>query len=161
MYIKNKKLIIAWLAVILWMLLIFMLSAQPTEQTNKLSIGVTERIMSTESAIEIDTTDTSNPIVQWNAVLRKIAHFSLFLVLGMLASYALRISGLKGYKVYLFAALFCSLYAASDELHQMFVPGRNATFIDVLIDAAGAFVGIGIVRALVWMKSRKQTGRLL
>lgn len=153
---ENKKQIIAWLVVILWMLLIFTLSAQPTEQTNKLSIGVTERIMSTEAAIDIDTSDTSNPIVQWNAVLRKIAHFSLFLLLGVLVSYALRISGMKGYKVYLFAALFCILYAGSDELHQMFVPGRNARIFDVLIDTAGAFVGIGAVGAMVSMRSRKQ-----
>lgn len=137
---ENQKKIIMWLAVVLWMILIFTLSAQPTEQTNKLSLGVTERIMNTEAAIDIDTMDTSNPIVHLNAVLRKVAHFSLFLVLGVLASLALRISGVKGYKVYVFAALLFILYAGSDELHQMSVPGRDATFMD----------GRSIWRELLW-----------
>lgn len=34
------------------------------------------------------------------------------------------------------------LYALSDEYHQTFVPGRNGTFVDLLIDASGALVGL-------------------
>ena len=38
--------------------------------------------------------------------------------------------------------MFCSLYAISDEVHQLFVPGRGAQVKDVFIDIAGAAVGI-------------------
>lgn len=141
---KRTAIIIAWAAVMLWMILIFGLSAQPTEKTNKLSLDVTERIMSTRAAIDIEDMDSSNIIIQMNGIIRKIAHFSLFLILGMLVSYALRWIGLKGYKVSRIAILVCILYAISDELHQMFVPGRNAALTDILIDVAGSAVGIVI-----------------
>ena len=130
------------IAVILWMLLIFVLSAQSTEQTNMLSLNVTEKIMSTEAAMDLDLTDPTNIIVQQNTFLRKTAHFSLFMVLGVLVSFALKVRGAKGNRAYIFAALTCILYAFSDEMHQTFVPGRHAALLDVLIDAAGAMFGI-------------------
>jgi VanZ family protein len=34
------------------------------------------------------------------------------------------------------------LYATTDELHQAFVPGRFATFHDVLIDSVGGALGL-------------------
>jgi hypothetical protein len=40
--------------------------------------------------------------------------------------------------------LFSFLYACTDELHQIFVPGRSAQFRDVLIDTLGASFGIAI-----------------
>jgi len=43
------------------------------------------------------------------------------------------------------------LYAASDELHQSFVPGRGATVIDVIFfDAVGAVLGLGFLG--VWFQ---------
>ena len=35
-----------------------------------------------------------------------------------------------------------ALYAATDELHQYFVPGRACMFTDVCIDSFGALLGI-------------------
>lgn len=40
--------------------------------------------------------------------------------------------------------LFSFLYACTDELHQIFVPGRSAQFRDILIDTLGASFGIAI-----------------
>ena len=40
------------------------------------------------------------------------------------------------------SALFCFVYALSDEFHQMFVDGRGASFTDCLIDTGGAMLGI-------------------
>jgi VanZ family protein len=44
--------------------------------------------------------------------------------------------------------VFCILYAISDEVHQLFVLGRGAQVVDVLIDSLGAFVGIGMYRVI-------------
>ena len=45
---------------------------------------------------------------------------------------------------------FATLYAATDEFHQLFVPARAGMVTDVLVDSAGAFVGA----ALAWLVLR-------
>jgi VanZ family protein len=68
-------------------------------------------------------------------VLRKLAHVVEYLVLTTLLVRALRRSGLStAIPVAIVAAL---AYAASDEWHQSFVPGRTATPRDVAIDSIG------------------------
>jgi VanZ family protein len=44
------------------------------------------------------------------------------------------------------AALFSILYAVSDEVHQLYVPGRNGSALDVGIDACGVLAGAGLTR---------------
>ena len=45
---------------------------------------------------------------------------------------------------YLLVVAGCVLYAFSDEFHQSFVPGRNATLVDVAIDLTGCLIGLGV-----------------
>src|SRR5262249_32995897 len=80
-----------------------------------------------------------------HAMIRKLAHFTEYLVLGLLITRALRDE--RGWRVEhaLLAIALATVYAVSDEVHQHFVPGRTAAAGDVAIDAAGAFVGqVGI-----------------
>jgi VanZ family protein len=42
----------------------------------------------------------------------------------------------------LLALLVSALYAASDEIHQYFVPSREARLGDVMLDSAGAAAGL-------------------
>lgn len=42
-----------------------------------------------------------------------------------------------------------TLYAFSDEWHQIYVPGREATFLDIAADALGLLAGIRI-----WIKNK-------
>ena len=76
-------------------------------------------------------------------VVRKLGHMLGYLVLTLLLVRALRRSGsLYAVPVAMAVAL---AYAASDEWHQSFVPGRTATVHDVGIDA----IGIGIAALAV------------
>ena len=43
----------------------------------------------------------------------------------------------------------CVLYAISDEVHQLFVPGRSGQFKDVFLDSGGAIVGAALYRLFV------------
>ena len=54
------------------------------------------------------------------------------------------------------AFVFSCLYGISDELHQLFVPGRNADVYDAVSDAAGAL----IVITVLWLRAelKKQIG---
>ena len=72
----------------------------------------------------------------WDTILRKLAHTVEYAVLGALL---LRATG----RVDLTFALGV-LYAASDEFHQTFVPGRHGSPVDVAIDAVGITVGIAL-----------------
>jgi VanZ family protein len=137
--------ILAWLAVVLWMALIFHFSHQPASASNQLSTGITASIVET---VEKIFPNTEINVRGLNHIVRKNAHFFIYLVLGMLMINALNSHGIDGYRRILIALGVCMLYAASDEVHQIFIPGRGAQVRDVLIDSAGAFVGIGIALAI-------------
>ena len=77
----------------------------------------------------------------WDLLLRKLAHAAEYAVLGALL---LRATGRTG-----LAFALGTLYAVTDELHQMFVPGRMGRPLDVAIDALGVACGI-----LVWQSTR-------
>lgn len=144
---NNKlKILVSWTVVILWMAFIFALSAQPREQSNRLSTGITEKII---YAVEKVVPDVETDIERLNHVVRKNAHFFAYLVLGLLVTNGLRVSGMTGPKLYVWALFICILYAAGDEIHQLFVPGRGGQLRDVVLDTAGGAVGILVYR---WLK---------
>ncbi len=76
----------------------------------------------------------------WDDVVRKLAHLTEYAVLGALLERALPRP--------LPAFVLGVAYAASDELHQHFVPGRTGEPLDVAIDAVGVLVGIVAYRRL-------------
>ena len=82
-------------------------------------------------------------------VVRKLAHFSLYMYLGVLVIVcALTFKG--SYLIKLDISIILTfLYACSDEWHQTFVSGRSGEFRDVCIDTMGAFTGIVIVLLIV------------
>lgn len=112
-----------WLIVAVWMAAIFILSAQP------------------------DLRSGLQPL--WDLILRKIAHALEYAGLSVLVTIALRTSGIRKKPALIFGLVVAALYAASDEFHQTFVPGRHGTPVDWLIDLGGAFIG-----AWFWSKRR-------
>jgi VanZ family protein len=80
--------------------------------------------------------DLGTGLGTWDLVLRKLAHAAEYAVLGVLL---LRAIGRPGP-----AFGLATLYAATDEIHQAFVPGRQASPLDLAIDAAGVPVGVAL-----------------
>jgi len=144
---KHLNILISFIAVILWMILIFTLSAQPAAQSNGISKKATETIIKIANKI-IPGADFE--ALNSNHFIRKNAHFFIYLILGILTSIALRKCGLVGVRSLVLALLICVLYSISDEFHQAFVPGRGPQIKDVLIDSAGAIVGISFYA--VWKR---------
>jgi VanZ family protein len=72
-------------------------------------------------------------------IVKKSAHFTEFGILALLLLYAMRGSWRNISRRQQLAALaLAAIYAASDELHQMFTGGRSPSARDVAIDIAGA-----------------------
>ncbi|MBC7264651.1 MAG: VanZ family protein [Chloroflexi bacterium] len=111
----QHRLLIYWLPLALWMAWIFFLSSRPQLPS-----------------IPQDWLDT---------LLKKLGHTSEYAILAVLWWRALGSTRLPGHRMSMAWGLSV-LYALSDEYHQTFVPGRNGTFVDLLIDASGALVGL-------------------
>lgn len=91
--------------------------------------------------------------------VRKAAHVTEYAVLGILALRALRgsVRGMPSRTLWGMAWLLATAYAATDEFHQVFVPGRTPKVMDVMLDSAGAIIGIGL---MVVAAQRTRTLRL-
>lgn len=158
---KNRKqirMIISWIAVLIWMAVIFNLSAQPAVESSGLSNKVTKLIIETVTkvvALDIESSTTIDLVSKLDHIVRKVAHGVVYFILGVLVINALLQSRIKGLKGAILSIGICVLYAISDEVHQMFVPGRGPQVKDVLIDSVGAVIGIGIYYIIIKTMERK------
>jgi VanZ family protein len=106
-----------WLSVLVWMGVIFALSATPSLASSR------------------------KPF--YDFTLRKLAHITEYAVLTALLFRALQTHRARKAHVLLGAALVSILFACADEWHQTFVPGRQGSLRDVGIDALG-IAGVSI-----------------
>ena len=77
-------------------------------------------------------------------IIRKLAHFIEYFILGILV-----INFITRYdKKIIIAILLCIIYSTSDEIHQIFVPGRSCQIIDIMIDSLGSIMGIYLYKLI-------------
>ena len=126
-----------WLPVLAWAGLIFFFSTEQFSSSN------TSPIVGT-LAFWIFPGISSETIETVHLTIRKLGHWSEYFVLAVLMLRALRSETGKNWELRhaVFTLLFILLYALSDELHQVFVPSRTASFGDVMIDVFGGICGI-------------------
>lgn len=141
---KNKRLYNSILVVI-WMIVIFCFSAQTGVKSTKTSNVVTSMVVNVTTNVskqEITREEAKKRVEDSTFLIRKLAHFTEYLILGILIIRLLRTYGKLNVRMIITAIIICFLYAASDEIHQIFVPGRTAKVLDTLIDTSGASIGI-------------------
>jgi VanZ family protein len=79
----------------------------------------------------------------------KLLHGLVYSVLGGAFCLALRHgSSLTTARIVAAAALFAVAYGVTDEVHQLFVSGRNADVFDVIADGVGGLLGATIATRL-------------
>ena len=141
-----KKTIFAVLLV-LWMGFIFSMSCENAEKSSNTSGQTIRVVLSAVPEFEKQPEEVKvNIIEKLQFIVRKSAHFIGYMILGILASgLILQYENIN--KKYPLAFLICVIYAISDEIHQLFVPGRSGQVRDVLIDSAGSLLGIILVIA--------------
>ena len=69
----------------------------------------------------------------------KLAHVLEFGLLASLIYFALKKSGVSSHPIFI-PFLIAFLYGVSDEIHQYFVPGRQADVLDAVANAVGSFI---------------------
>ena len=121
------------------MVIIFVLSAQDGRDSGGTSGGLTEFLL---AIVGVDAESlTEAEFTRIEAFVRTAAHFSEYALLAFLGVFLLETYKIKRIFSLLFAVAFSSLYAITDEIHQIFVPGRAAEISDWLVDTSGACVG--------------------
>ena len=138
------------------MIIIFIESAMPGDMSGAQS-GFFVRIIVSITGADPDTA---------GFVIRKLAHFTEYAILGMCIMLNVKdwydarfdsvesnsLYSLKARHLWSLAWIIGTAYAMSDELHQRFVPGRSGEIRDVCIDAAGVAAGAFVAMILMRRK---------
>lgn len=157
--IKSKRRYIGTsclFAAVVWMSVIFWFSAKPAQESAQMS----HRVGGAVCKILVPGYEEKTP--QEKAELakridypvRKFAHAAEYALLGLLFTGTFYGYGMEGRKLWLTASGFAVFYAVSDELHQLFVPGRSGQISDVILDSAG--VAVGVALGILCVKSVKK-----
>ena len=160
----NKRILrfIALILLVLWMSLIFGLSSQNAANSASVSSGLSRKIVSMLYPKFEDLSEAEQREILSSLAfpVRKAAHFSLFAVLGVIAFWNVSFFDKLSLKVKSLISIgFSSLYAATDEFHQLFIEGRSGELRDIFIDTAGAIFSISvllIVRQIALKKKAKK-----
>jgi len=91
--------------------------------------------------------------VSW---LDKLAHGSLYLVLGWLTGAAMCAAGRCTARAGLVALAVASAFAALDEAHQAWLPGRVPSLGDWAADVIGATIGLAVGIWVWWRSTTKE-----
>ena len=106
--------LIYWLPFIVWAVVIFSFSSNPTVKTSE---------------------------VHWqDFFIKKTAHVVEYFVFSLLLYRGMINSGMKSKNIILIVVLTTFLYGLTDEFHQSFTPGREPKLRDVLIDLSGSII---------------------
>lgn len=142
---RNKTVIaVCWVLVAACMVLIFYFSSRTSVESAQQSAGVLNWI--TRIFGENAFTDF---------IVRKTAHCLEFTGLALLFNIALYFTCIKIKPIK--SIIFTSLYAVTDEVHQIFVEGRSCELRDWAIDTAGALIGtIGFLTIYAIIKKAVQ-----
>ncbi|WP_235249157.1 VanZ family protein [Faecalicatena contorta] len=129
----------------LWMAVIFSFSANPAEESTQISRSV-GRMIGEICISEFQEWPKERQDVFAERIdypVRKCAHASEYAILGILLW--LSISEIAEKKMGLYAFVTGTIYAASDEFHQLYVPGRSGQISDVILDASGILIGLLLI----------------
>lgn len=140
-----------WIAAVIWtalaagwIYLLFYFSGQTGEASGELSGRLASWLYEKIHFLSLSREE-------FEFVLRKLAHFGIFAVEGFLmrtAMYNIRsrflINGI-------IAAILCGVMAAANEIHEFYIPGRDCSFTDMVIDFSGALLGISVSSLLCWI----------
>ncbi len=148
---NNRKKRITTILMILWLCLIFGHSLMPGEVSSEESgffTGMLLKLFPFAGSAE-----------NIGFIVRKTAHFTEFMILGILLTVRFFDSFERFMKRFLILAAAGLTAAFIDETIQLFVKGRGSSVADMWVDLAGAATGILITCLITIRRRRKQMSR--
>lgn len=139
----NNKRIIYFIFIILCLLLIFIFSSSNGKESNGFSKGLINKGIILYERITNTNIDNKVIITKLNYPIRKLAHFTIFLILGIFVYLYISTTNINN-KVSI-SILICLICACIDETHQMFTFERTPKVLDVFIDTLGSMTAIIIL----------------
>lgn len=125
-----------------WMGIIFYFSMQTGSESQALSDSVENSLFnSNEARAQL-----------LRLIIRKLAHMGEFSILALAWFFALR--SLLIQHSYRYAFIICTLYACTDEIHQLFVKGRSAQFSDIIIDCIAITSTLLLIKIVYYVRAR-------
>ena len=143
---KKSIVYVLWL---FWLFIIFYLSNQP----GNISGGESSHLIYNTlhfiyTCLNLDTSHLNEIILIIHNPLRECMHSLEYLILGVLTINLLIQTQVKENKM-IITILFCFIYAATDEIHQLFILGRTFEYFDILMDMVGTLIGT-LITKLIW-----------
>ncbi|WP_238483781.1 VanZ family protein [Anaerosporobacter faecicola] len=143
---KHIRQYICIVGAILWMGVIFSFSARngstSTGDSNQVGILLGKMVVPNFENWSMEKQQNFAEKVDYP--IRKTAHAMEYAVLGGFLAGAVWNRRKKGWNVVIPWGIG-TLYAATDETHQLFVPGRSGQVSDVILDSAGVLIGVGLI----------------
>ena len=125
---------------------IFGFSNQNSETSAGLSQKVTNFVVEFVPSIKnMQEQEKENVVDRIESIVRKIAHYSIYTLVGILLMSLMSTYKIKELDRIAISMIIGVIYAATDEIHQAFVPGRGPLVTDVILDSIGVLTGICIV----------------
>lgn len=119
-----------WLPVVIWALIIFSFSSNPTVKTSE---------------------------IHWqDFVVKKTAHLAEYFIFSSILYRALINSGVKPSNALIYVVVAAFLYGLTDEWHQSYTPGREPRLRDVLIDTTGSLLFVFSLKIFVYKNEKLQ-----
>lgn len=137
---------------VILIILIVALSFWFSSKPGNISIRQSDRLLLMVNLVNSDDiVNKTSEYYHWRFIIRKGAHFFIFLILGIALALVIEKEIIKVILVIILLAVF-------DEVHQTFT-GRGARLSDVILDVAGGFTGWAIVESVrFFFKNNKKEG---
>ncbi len=143
-----------WCAVALVSLMIFAFSAQNGVSSSKVSSTVLNALIRFLQPLARRLAQGEVTYSEMEYLLRKIGHLSEFALLGFCLRMLMHTYHVK--RAFIWAWLVGTMYAATDEFHQLFSDGRGASIMDVGIDSVGVCLGVALATLILFLIARRR-----
>lgn len=142
--------------------MIFNFSNQDSKKSGSASQKVTEAITKDIKSIQkLNKNEKAKVIDKIEDVIRKIAHFSIYALVGFLLMALFSTYSINEKNKIIYTLIIGAIYATSDEFHQSFIPGRSGQASDVFLDTIGVTVGglliLLIIKTVKKLKKNKNS----